>query len=67
MAAMCLQTSWAQDYGLPQDPLQAAVLVSGLYDLLPLRHPSTDNLMRGRDTKVCPPNQHTAHCMGGCG
>jgi arylformamidase len=38
LAAMCLQTPWAQDYGLPQDPLQAAVLVSGLYDLLPLRY-----------------------------
>jgi len=38
LAAMCLQTPWAQDYGLPQDPLQAAVLVSGLYDLQPLRY-----------------------------
>jgi arylformamidase len=38
LAAMCLQTPWAQDYGLPQDPLRAAVLVSGLYDLQPLRY-----------------------------
>lgn len=38
LAAMCLQTRWAEDYGLPQDPLKAAVLVSGLYDLEPLRY-----------------------------
>lgn len=38
LAAMCLQTRWAQDYGLPQDPLTGAVLVSGLYDLEPLRY-----------------------------
>jgi arylformamidase len=35
---MCLQTPWAQDYGLPQDPLAAAVLVSGIYDIAPLRY-----------------------------
>lgn len=38
LAAMCLQTRWAEDYGLPEDPLAAAVLVSGLYDLEPLRY-----------------------------
>lgn len=38
LAAMCLQTDWAQDYGLPQDPLTSALLVSGLYDLEPLRY-----------------------------
>jgi arylformamidase len=37
LAAMCLQTEWARDYGLAQDPLKAAVLVSGLYELEPLR------------------------------
>jgi arylformamidase len=38
LAAMCLQTRWAEDYGLVQDPLAGAVLVSGLYDLEPLRY-----------------------------
>ena len=38
LAAMCLQTAWADDYGLAPDPLAAAVLVSGLYDLQPLRY-----------------------------
>ncbi len=38
LAAMCLQTRWAEDYGLPPDPLAGAVLVSGLYDLEPLRY-----------------------------
>ena len=38
LTAMCLQTDWAQDYGLPQDPFVGAVLFSGLYDLEPLRY-----------------------------
>lgn len=38
LAAMALQTRWAQDYGLPADPFKAAVLVSGLFDLQPLRY-----------------------------
>ena len=37
LSAMCLQTDWAGVYGLAQDPLKAALLVSGLYDLEPLR------------------------------
>lgn len=37
LTAMCLQTEWAEEYGFAQDPLLAAVLVSGLYDLQPLR------------------------------
>jgi arylformamidase len=37
LAAMCLQAQWERDYGLPQDPLRAALLVSGVYDLEPLR------------------------------
>ena len=38
LAAMCLQTQWARDYGLPQDPLCGGLLFSGLYDLEPLRY-----------------------------
>ena len=38
LTAMCLQTRWEQDYGLPQDPVAAAVLVSGIYDIAPLRY-----------------------------
>ena len=38
LTAMCLQTRWKEDYGLStDDPLAGAVLVSGLYDLEPLR------------------------------
>ena len=37
LTAMCLQTAWDEDYGLPTDPLAGAVLVSGVYDLYPLR------------------------------
>ena len=38
LSAMCLQTDWVQDYGLPPDPLAAALLISGIYDLAPLRY-----------------------------
>jgi arylformamidase len=38
LAAMVLQTHWVEEYGLPADPLRAALLVSGLYDLRPLRY-----------------------------
>ncbi|MCF8168483.1 MAG: alpha/beta hydrolase, partial [Rhodoferax sp.] len=38
LTAMCLQTEWTRDYGLPQDPFVGAILVSGLYDLAPLRY-----------------------------
>jgi arylformamidase len=38
LSAMCLATRWDEDYGLARDPLAAAVLVSGLYDIEPLRH-----------------------------
>lgn len=38
LTAMCLQTEWAHDYGLPQDPFAAALLFSGLYDIEPLRY-----------------------------
>jgi arylformamidase len=37
LTAMSLQTRWREDYGLPPDPLAAAVLVSGVYDIAPLR------------------------------
>ncbi len=37
LAAMCLQTAWERDYGLPQDPFRGAVMASGLFDLAPLR------------------------------
>lgn len=38
LGAMLLNTRWAEDYGLPDDPFKGAVLVSGLYDIAPLRY-----------------------------
>ncbi len=38
LSAMCLQTEWERDYGLAQDPFAAALLVSGVYDIAPLRY-----------------------------
>jgi arylformamidase len=38
LTAMALQTPWAEDYGLPQDPFVAALPFSGLFDIEPLRY-----------------------------
>ncbi len=38
LTAMCLEARWDEDYGFARDPIAAAVLVSGIYDLEPLRH-----------------------------
>lgn len=38
LGAMALLTDWAGDYGLAADPFVGALLVSGLYDLAPLRY-----------------------------
>jgi arylformamidase len=38
LSAMCLQTRWKEDYGLPVDPLHSALLFSGIYDIAPLRY-----------------------------
>jgi len=37
LTAMCLAARWDEDYGLARDPLAAAVLISGIYDIEPLR------------------------------
>jgi arylformamidase len=38
LGAMLLCTRWQEDYGLPADPFAGAVLVSGLFDIAPLRY-----------------------------
>jgi arylformamidase len=38
LTAMCLNTDWQTDYGLPPNPLTAALLVSGIFDIAPLRY-----------------------------
>jgi arylformamidase len=38
LSAMCLQTPWSRDYDLPDDPFRAALLVSGVFDIAPLRY-----------------------------
>ena len=38
LTAMALRTPWAERYGLPANPIAAALLVSGIYDLHPLRY-----------------------------
>lgn len=37
LGAMALCTDWARMYGIPSDALRSAVLVSGIYDLEPVR------------------------------
>ncbi len=38
LTAMCLATDWQGEYGIDADPLAAALPVSGIYDIEPLRH-----------------------------
>ncbi len=38
LCAMCLATNWEERYRLPAEPVVAALLASGLYDLAPLRY-----------------------------
>jgi arylformamidase len=38
LTAMCLLADWAGDYGLGAHPIRAGLLISGLYDLEPLRY-----------------------------
>ena len=38
LGAMALQTLWDQEYGLASDPFVAAILISGIYDIAPLRY-----------------------------
>ena len=37
LAGCVVTTDWARDFGLPKDVVKAAVLVSGMYDLKPVR------------------------------
>ena len=38
LTGMALATSWREQYGLPDDLIKAALPISGLFDLRPLRH-----------------------------
>lgn len=38
LTAMLTETAWSEDYGLAPDPLAGAVMISGLFDLHPLRY-----------------------------
>ena len=37
LAAMCLQTRWSEEYGIDDDSIRAALMVSGVFDIAPLR------------------------------
>lgn len=38
LTAMCMNTDWAQDYGLPDDVIKGGCSVSGVFDLRPIRY-----------------------------
>lgn len=38
LVAMMLATDWAGEYGLPADVIKGATVISGIFDLRPLRH-----------------------------
>jgi arylformamidase len=51
LAAMAVSTRWA-DYGVPENPVRGAVLVSGMYDLTPLRHTSRSKFVNIDDAVI---------------
>lgn len=64
LTAMCLQTDWEGVYGLPRDPLIGAVMVSGLFDLHPLRYTNMQPLLQIDDGTIqrCSPLFHVRPC-----
>ncbi len=46
LTAMCLQTDWAGEYGLPKDPLAGAVAVSGVFEIEPFRWSSIQPMLQ---------------------
>lgn len=52
LAAMCLQTRWQEEFALPRDLFIAAILLSGIYDLEPLRHRCFQPVLRLDDSAV---------------
>lgn len=46
LTALCLQTDWEQEYGLPRDPLAAAVMVSGVFEIEPFRWSSVQPMLQ---------------------
>lgn len=46
LTAMCLQTDWESEYGLPKDPLAGAVAVSGVFEIEPFRWSSIQPMLQ---------------------
>ncbi len=63
LAAMCLQTDWAAQ-GFADDPLAAGLLVSGLYELEPLRHSYLQPVIRLDDGVIA--RNSPAHLVRRC-
>lgn len=38
LTAMCMNTDWATDYGVPDDVIKAGCSISGVFDLRPIRY-----------------------------
>ncbi|MDP4299209.1 alpha/beta hydrolase [Leptothrix discophora] len=64
LGAMALHTDWAGDYGLPVDPLRAAWLASGLYELSPLRWSYLQPLIQLDDRTIA--RQSPMHTVRPC-
>lgn len=46
IAGMMVTTDWEKDYGLPPDVIKAGLLVSGMYDLEPVRRSFRNSFLR---------------------
>ncbi len=52
LTAMCLQTDWEGEYGLPKDPLAGAVVVSGVFEIEPFRWSSIQPMLQIDDGAI---------------
>lgn len=46
LTAMCMNTDWSGDYGLPPDLVKGGLSVSGVFDLRPIRYTSMQPLLQ---------------------
>ena len=70
LAVRCLETDWEDDYDLPADIIKGAMLISGLYDLRPIRYTNNQPLLQldgdsieRNSPQLRPPPRSNAHLL----
>lgn len=70
LTAMCMNTDWAADYGLPEDTVKGGCSVSGVFDLRPIRYtlmqPALqldDGVIQRNSPQLLPPRKQRARIL----